>query len=464
MKQSKPHHPRGAAMTPAERRAALGLGGIFAARMLGLFMILPVFSLYAVDLQGYTPALAGLAIGIYGLTQATLQIPFGMLSDRVGRKPVITAGLLIFALGSIVAAMADSLWGVIAGRALQGAGAIAAAVMALAADLTREDHRTKAMAVIGISIGMAFTLALIAGPVIGTWFGLSGIFWVTAGLAILGLAVLHVYVPSPGMPRLHRDAEPVPGQFRQVLRDGQLLRLDAGILILHMVMTATFVALPLAIRDYGGLAADRHWQVYLGVLVASVLLMVPFVIIAEKHRRMKQVFVGAILALGLAQLGLLGTDDRLLDLVLSMVLYFAAFNILEASLPSLVSKAAPPQSKGTAMGVYSTSQFVGAFLGGASGGWMLQNYGTDGVFGLCAAMTGLWCVIAMTMRSPRYLTSHMIHVGQVSNSEASHLATRLTRITGVAEAVVIVEDGVAYLKVDRRALDEEALEQLTATS
>ena len=449
-------------MSPIERRAALGLGSIYAARMLGLFMILPVFSLYAADLDGYTPALAGLAIGMYGLSQALLQIPFGMLSDRIGRKPVITAGLIIFALGSVVAALSESVLGVIIGRALQGAGAIAAAVLALAADLTREEHRTKAMAVIGMSIGLAFTLSLIAGPVIGAVLGLSGIFWATAALAMLGLAILYLAVPTPGVTRFHRDAEPVPEQFKVVLRDAQLLRLDAGILILHMVMTATFVALPLVIRDYGGLHANEHWKVYLGVLFASVLLMVPFVILAEKRRRIKQVFVGAILALALAQFGMFNVQDGLLNLMLFMVLYFGAFNILEASLPSLVSKVAPPQSKGTAMGVYSSAQFLGAFLGGAAGGWMLQHHGSRAVFALCLAIAVIWLLLALTMRSPRHLTSHMIHVGPVDHAQASLLATRLTEITGVAEAVVIVEDGVAYLKVDRHALDEQALEKLTA--
>ncbi len=449
-------------MSTQERRAALSLGSIYAARMLGLFMILPVFTLFAADLEGYTPALAGIAIGMYGLTQALLQVPFGMLSDRIGRKPVITAGLIIFALGSVVAAMSDSIHGVIIGRGLQGAGAIAAAVMALAADLTREEHRTKAMAVIGMSIGLAFTVSLIAGPVIGSSLGLGGIFWATAALAFLSLAILHFAVPTPAVTRFHRDAEPAPDQFKEVLRDGQLLRLDAGILILHMVMTATFVALPLVIRDHGALPAGEHWKVYLGVLFASVLLMLPFIILAEKRRRIKQVFVGAILTLALAQLGMLNVQEGLFNLVLFMILYFGAFNILEASLPSLVSKVAPPQSKGTAMGVYSSSQFLGAFLGGAAGGWMLQHHGTGGVFALCVGAAVLWLVLALTMRSPRYLTSHMVHVGPVDDAQATHLAARFTKITGVAEAVVVAEDEVAYLKVDRHALDEQALEKLSA--
>ena len=449
-------------MSAFELRAALGLGSIYAARMLGLFMILPVFTLYASGLEGYTPALAGLAIGVYGLTQALLQLPFGLLSDRLGRKRVITAGLLIFAAGSVLAAGADSIAGVIAGRTLQGAGAIAATVMALTADLTREEHRTKAMAIIGMSIGAAFTLSLIAGPILGAWVGLSGIFWITALLAVVALLILHLYVPTPAASRFHRDAQPVPAQIGTVLRDGQLLRLDIGILLLHLVMTATFVSLPLVLRDTGGLPPDRHWQLYLGVLAASVILMAPFVFLAERHRRIKQVFIGAIATLGLAQLWLLNAGQGLPQLILAMVVYFAAFNILEASLPSLVSKVAPPQSKGTALGMYSTAQFLGAFLGGASGGWTMQHYGIHGVFGLGALVAGLWLLLALGMRNPRYLSSHMISVGPINSvEEANRLTTRLTAVTGVAEAVVIREDGVAYLRVDRHALDEDGLARIS---
>ncbi len=445
-----------------ERRATAGLAVIFAMRMLGLFMILPVFTLYAVDLEGYTPALAGLAIGIYGLTQALLQIPFGMLSDRIGRKPVIVAGLLIFALGSMVAALAESMSMVIIGRAMQGAGAIAAVVMAMLADLTREEHRTKAMAIMGMSIGMAFTASLIAGPVLGKWLGLSGLFWLTAFLALLGLVLLFAYVPNPTVTRFHHDAEAEPSQFFQVLKNAQLLRLDAGILILHMIMTATFVALPLVLRDYAGMPADRHWQVYLGVLLVSVVIMVPFIIVAEKYRRLKPVFVGAVAVLGLAQYGLFASGHSLLNIVIFLIAYFSAFNVLEASLPSLVSKISPSESKGTAMGVYSTSQFLGAFLGGASGGWVQGNFGITGVFALCAGAAGVWLVLAATMRSPRHLTSHMIHVGEISTGDADSLAERLIKIPGVAEAVVIAEEEAAYLKVDRHTFNEEALFQFTA--
>lgn len=444
-------------MLPGERRAALSLAGIFSLRMLGMFMILPVFALYADRIEGATPALMGLAIGIYGMTQAALQIPFGLLSDRWGRKPVIAAGLLLFALGSVVAALSDSIYGIIAGRALQGAGAIAAAVMALAADLTREEQRTKAMAIIGISIGLSFSLALVAGPVLDHWLGLAGIFWLTAVLACVGIAVLYLVVPQPAISRLHRDAEPVPAQFLSVLRDAQLLRLDYGILSLHMILTASFTVMPLILRDTLALPVGRHWQVYLPVLVLSVAAMVPFIILAERRRRMKQVFLGAILVIALAQFGLAAWHANLASVALLLFLFYVGFNLLEATLPSLISKMAPPDSKGTAMGFYSSSQFLGAFIGGATGGWLQGQAGVSGVLQFCGAAALLWLLVAASMRSPRYLTSHLLNVGIMDAQQARQLAQRLTRVRGVAEAVVIGEEGVAYLKVDKHALDEQAL-------
>ncbi len=450
------------AMTSGERRAALSLAGIFSLRMLGLFMILPVFALYAEHLDGVTPTLTGLAIGAYGITQALLQIPYGLLSDRFGRKPLMIIGLLVFAAGSVVAAMADSILLVIIGRALQGAGAIAAVIMATAADLTREEHRTKTMAIIGMSIGMSFAVALVMGPVLNGWIGVSGIFWLTAILALLGIVLLQLAVPNPAISRVHRDAEPVPAQFKAVLKDTQLLRLDLGILILHMILTASFVVLPLALRDYGGLAADHHWQVYLPVLLISVAAMLPFIILAERHRRVKQVFLGAILLLGVSLWGMRTLYTSLWGTVIMLVLFYTAFNLLEATLPSLVSKMAPAESKGTAMGFYSSSQFFGAFLGGVSGGSLQGAFGIDAVFLFCAIAALLWLVVAVGMKNPRHLSSHLLHVGELDEVAARQLARQFTGVRGVAEAVVIAGDGVAYLKVDRHALDEAALDALVA--
>ena len=444
-------------MSAVERRAALSLASIYALRMLGLFMILPVFALYADELQGVTPALAGLAIGIYGLTQAMLQIPYGLVSDRLGRKPVIIFGLLVFVLGSLVAAAAESIQVVILGRAIQGAGAIAAVVMALAADLTREQHRVKTMAIIGMSIGASFMLAMVLGPVFNTLVGVSGIFMLTAVLAVFGIVVVWKVVPNPVISRIHRDAQPVPAQFARVLKDTQLLRLDAGILILHMILTASFVTLPLVLRDIAGFDPAQHWKLYLPVLVVSVLLMIPFILLAEKYQRMKQVFMGAIVTIMVALLALFAFHQQVWGIAVSLVIFFAGFNLLEAILPSLISKLAPAESKGTAMGFYSSSQFLGAFLGGVMGGWLHGKFGLASVFLFCAVAALFWLVIAAGMKNPRHLSTRLIKVAVSDSHAASSLADKITRIAGVAEAVVIAEDGVAYLKVDPEKLDEQAL-------
>lgn len=445
-------------MLPGERRAAISLAGIFSLRMLGMFMILPVFALYAAKLDGATPALMGLAIGAYGMTQAILQIPFGLLSDRFGRKPVIAVGLLLFALGSVVAALSTSIYGIILGRAIQGSGAIAAAVMALAADLTREEQRTNAMAIIGMSIGFSFSLALVTGPILDHWIGLSGIFWLTAVLACVGIAGLYLVVPQPQVSRVHRDAEPVPAQFMSVLKDAQLLRLNYGILSLHLILTATFTVLPLILRDYLGMVSAKHWHLYLPVMLLSVAAMIPFIILAERRRRMKQVFLGAIAVVALAEFGMALWHVSLVSVGLLLFLFYAGFNLLEATLPSLISKMAPSDSKGTAMGFYSSSQFLGAFIGGAAGGWLQGHFGIAGVLVFCGVIAMLWLLVAASMRSPRYLTTRLLQVGIVDAQHARVLAQRFTQVRGVAEAVVIGEEGIAYLKIDKHALDEQALE------
>lgn len=448
-------------LAPTEWRATISLASIFFLRMLGLFMVLPVFALYAEELQNNTPLLTGLAIGVYGLTQAILQIPFGLASDRVGRKPVIIFGLLLFAFGSVVAANALTIEGVIIGRALQGSGAIAAAVMALAADLTREEQRSKAMAVIGASIGLAFMVALMAGPILAESIGVDGIFWLTGALALGGIIVVLWWVPSPVKIRVHRDAESVPGELLNMLQDGQLLRLDVGILTLHMILTAVFVVVPLSLRDVAGIAAEQHWSIYLPVLLFSFVVMLPFMIHAERRRKIKPVFLGAIAGLVVALLGLTWSQQHIGMIVIFLFVFFVAFNLLEAMLPSLVSKIAPPASKGSAMGVYSSSQFFGAFLGGVGGGWIHGQYGVSAVFLGAAGMAAVWLGVAASMRTPRHLSSYLLNIGQRSEREAEHLVVELTRVKGVAEAVVIAQDGIAYLKVDRHALDVAELQRFS---
>jgi MFS family permease len=448
-------------MTSGEKRATLGLAGVIGLRMLGLFLILPVFALFAEGLPGATPFLTGLAVGIYGLTQAVLQIPFGLLSDRIGRKPVIFGGLLLFALGSAIAGAADDVWLVIVGRAIQGSGAISAAVMALAADLTREEQRTKAMATIGVTIGASFMLAMLAGPVLGKLIGVSGIFWMTAVLAMLGIAVVALVVPTPARSRVHRDAEPVPAMFRRVLGSTDLLRLDFGIFSLHLVLTATFLAVPLVLRDLG-LAPAQHSMLYLPVMLASVAAMVPFIVLAERRGLMKQVLLGAVACLAVAELVLGLFAGQFWGFALALALFFTAINLLEAVLPSLVSKFAPVEAKGTAMGVYSSSQFVGAFCGGLVGGWVHQHFGMAAVFEAAAAVAAIWLLLASGMRQPGRYASRLVSLDAVRGTGAGDLAERLRGVPGVVEAVVIADEGVAYLKVDRDRLDDVALDEIVA--
>lgn len=448
-------------MTGSERRAATGLAGIYALRMLGLFLILPVFALHAQGMVGATPLLIGLAIGAYGLTQAVLQIPFGMLSDRIGRKPVIFGGLVLFAIGSVIAALADDIGGVIVGRVIQGSGAIAAAVMALTADLTREEVRTRAMAGIGISIGMAFALALVLAPILGHWIGLSGIFWLTAVLALGGMAILGLVVPTPEHSSIHRDAEPVASQLGAMLKVPELVRLDFGVLILHMIMTSLFLVVPLSLQTQG-LDAQHHWWIYLPVLALSMLAMVPFIIQAEAKGRMKPVFLGAVLMVALALVGLYLFDAGLLWLAFFLFLFFTAFNLLEASLPSLISKIAPAGAKGTAMGMFSTSQFAGAFCGGLLGGLVHQSYGADAVFLFCAAMAVVWFLVAWRMASPGDASSQVVRIGAGQDADGPALQRHLLAIPGVEEAVVAMDEGVAYLKVDKARLDSARLQEFSA--
>lgn len=453
------HDPHSERMSSTEQRAAAGLAAVFAFRMLGMFMVLPVLATYGQDLAGATPLLIGLAIGAYGLTQAALQIPFGMLSDRIGRLPVIYFGLLVFAFGAGLAACADSIWGVIAGRVLQGAGAISAAVMALLSDLTREQHRTKAMATIGMSIGLSFAVAMVVGPLLTRAFGLAGLFWATAAMALLGILIVAVLVPRRPRALATREAGVAPQALGPTLRHPDLLRLDFGIAALHAILMASFVALPLALVEQGGLPKEEHWWVYLSALLVGFFAMIPFIIYGEKKRQMKRVLLGAVSVLLLCELFFWQFGGSLRALVIGNVVFFAAFNLLEASLPSLISKVAPAGGKGTAMGVYSTSQFLGAALGGLLGGWLFQQGGVDAVFLGCALLAALWLAFAATMREPPYVTSLRLALSPAALQEPG-LVERLKAVPGVADAVVVAEEAAVYVKVDKLQVDRTTLERL----
>lgn len=381
-------------MSPGERRIGATLAAIFGLRMLGLFLILPVFAVYAKTLPGGADlTLVGVALGAYGLTQAVLQIPFGAASDRFGRKPVIIFGLLLFAVGSVVAALASDIYVMIFGRVLQGAGAISAAVTALAADLTREQHRTKVMAMIGASIGLVFAGSLVLSPALYAWIGMAGIFWLTAALALAAIVTLVTVVPiAPPVPR-------ATGRLIDVLADGQLMRLNLGVFALHLMQTAMWVLVPAALVA-DGLPLASHWKIYLPAVLASFVVMVPAVIMAEKRGRMKQVFNAAIGLLLLVQIGLYLFGEGVWPLAVLLTLFFVAFNILEATQPSWISRIAPPSAKGTALGVYNTLQSIGLFLGGALGGWLAKHFGSGSVNLFCAALAVAWLLLAIGMRPP----------------------------------------------------------------
>ena len=444
-------------MSPLERRTAYSLATIYVVRMLGLFMILPVFTMYGMELKGHTPLLIGLALGIYGLSQATFQIPLGTLSDRIGRKPVILFALTLFVVGSVVAALSHTIVGVIVGRALQGAGAMSSTVLALAADLTREQHRTKIMATIGVSIGIAFTTGMVLGPVLNAWIGVSGIFWSTAALGLLAMGVAIGIVPNPKSHLRHRDTGIVAASFAKVLRNRELLRLDFGIFIMQFVLTSNFVVLPVLLAHITHVSVDRSWELYLPIMVFAFLLMIPFIIIAEQRRKMRQILLGAITVLGLANLTYVYADRSLPAMAAGLLVFFTAFSVLEATLPSLVAKVAPADQKGTAMGAYSTSQFLGVFTGGTVGGMVYGAWGIHGAIVTSASAVLLWLLVALRMAEPRYLSSYVLPIKASDTQEANALQAALTAIRGVADAAVAVDEGVAYLKIDRAVIDETEL-------
>lgn len=442
--------PRADRMTPLELRSSFTLAGVSGLRLLGLFIILPVFALYAETLPGGRDhTLVGMALGAYGLSQAILQIPFGRLSDRWGRKPTIYLGLAIFALGSFMAAAATSIHMVILGRVIQGAGAVSGAVIALTADLTREEVRTKAMAIIGITIGLVFGLSIVLGPVLGRWIGVPGIFALTGALALGAIVVVRVLLPDPPPPSANRTQ--LPPAIGSVLRDPQLLRLNVGVFVLHAVLIALFVVVPFSLRG-AGLDGDGQWQVYLPVMLASFVLMAPVMMVSERRGRQKAGFIGAVVLLAVSEMLLATAGGSVLVIALCLLVFFTAFNFLESSLPSLVSKSAPSEAKGTAAGVFASVQFLGAFVGATAGGWLSQHHGAVAVFAFCGVLTLAWLVAALGMWVP---VLHTLPLPPMDARRSDGLLQRLQALPGVREARIAPAEGVARLKVDRARFDEQ---------
>lgn len=439
-------------ISSTEKRAIASLASLYALRMLGLFMVLPVMAIAGAGFEGATPELIGLAIGAYGLSQALLQIPAGALSDYFGRKPIIVIGLLIFALGSFVAANADTIYGIIFGRFLQGCGAIASAVMALVSDLTREEHRMKAMASIGASIGLSFSVALVLGPVLVSFGGLQLIFIVTGILSLAGIALMLTAVPTPARKK-HRDGSAIISEVFKQLGNGQLWPLNIGIFILHALMVAMFVSIPQQLVQ-AGLTLDQHAWLYLPVLLIAFVLMVPFVIIAEKKKQMKGIVITALGIMILALI-LMSQAAGIWPWAIALGVFFWAFNIMEATLPSWLSKVAPAGAKGSAMGIYSTLQFLGAFAGGIIGGWLNNHFGIEGLFLILASAVFGWALLVIVTPKPAHLNSVRVDILNQGHSDVQHslYLDALINLRGVADAILIAEEHAIYLKVDASVFD-----------
>ncbi|MBA3661705.1 MAG: MFS transporter [Gammaproteobacteria bacterium] len=433
-------------MTSTEWKAIGSISTIMALRMIGLFMMIPIFSLYATGLQNATPLLIGLALGIYGLFQALFQIPFGALSDRFGRKPIIFTGLLLFVLGSIIAGTSHSIFWMIVGRSLQGTGAVGATLLALMADLTREEHRTKAMAIAGISIGFSFSIALFIGPILNQWISVGGLFYLAAFLALMGMTMLY-FLPTP--PRISQIKP--RGQFFSLITHAQLARLNIGIFILHTLFTATFVVLPIILRNTLGIAAEDQWLIYLPTLLFAFACCLIMVSIAERKQQHRFYFLMSISLLITAEVLLWRYSTQLPLIVFSLGCFFTGFSILEAFLPSLVSKIAPPGAKGSALGLYSFAQFSGIFVGGVMGGWLYGHINFQAVYLCCALLASLWLLIAFSMQTTR-ITTHMLKLHPTRLKGWESIAAQLQKLSAVHEVTFVAEEGIVYIKIEREVL------------
>lgn len=444
-------------MNALERRSTFALSSIFALRMLGLFMIIPVFSVAGQSYQGATPALIGLAVGVYGLTQAILQIPFSLLADRFSRKPLVVLGLLLFALGGAIAAMSETIYGVIIGRAIAGGGAVSAVVMALLADVTREEQRSKAMAVMGMSIGFSFMLAFSLGPWLTSLVGISGLFWVTT---IMGLAAISMLLLVPKVTRHHKNYQQgYLAQLKQVLKMGDLNRLHVSVFALHLLLTAMFIYMPSQLIQFADIPLASHGLVYLPLLIISLFFAFPSIILAEKYRKMRGIFLTAIGGIILGLLVLIFGYESKYILLAGLGFFFIAFNVMEALLPSWLSKSAPIQSKATAMGVNASSQFLGAFFGGMIGGQLLLLNNTALGWGILSAIAIVWLLISFGLAQPRYLSSLVLRLPEAKQTD--EWTSQLLAIRGIEEVVVMSDQQFAYVKIDKQLINEAARQDLT---
>jgi MFS family permease len=446
------------ALNSTELRAALSLAAVYVLRMLGLFMVMPVLAILAQDFDDFSPMLLGLAIGGYGLTQALLQIPMGILSDKVGRKPIIIGGLLLFALGSWLASSADSLLVLVVGRFLQGAGAIAGAIMALAGDVSRESQRSKVMAIIGISIGFSFYLALLLGPLIAKNYGLSGIFSITAVLALCCIPLVWLVVPNARNYAPSGDTLPVLQDVKNLYSDAQLARLNFGVFVLHLLITLLFVQLPtlLLAQDF---SLDQQWSIYLPVLLASILGMGWLMSLARKKGDYQVIRI-AIILLAVSCFGFVVLGHNFWGLMFACWLFFTGFNFLEANFPAMVSNVAPAGKKGSAMGIYASFQFFGAFCGGVSSGLLKQYFAAEWIFVFAGILCVIWFLFMRALNNTELLKRYTLPI-EVSASTVQEMSNQLGKLAGVKDITIVLEQKVAYLKVDSKVFDLRAARNIS---
>lgn len=445
-------------MNAFEKRSVLALSSIMGLRMMGLFMVLPVFILYAEKLPGATPFLVGIALGIYGLSQALLQIPLGHLSDRIGRKPIILLGLLIFAAGSFVAALASNMTVLIIGRFIQGAGAIGSTSLAFIADLTREEHRGKSMALAGISLGLSFFIAMALGPFLNQWFTISQLFYFAVLFSFLAIVILFVFVPTPQLVHFRSDTTSEWGVFFKVLKMPQLIKLNIGIFLLHAIFTASFAVVPMSLHAYAPLGSNNPWSIYLISLSFAAIISLVGVGLAESKHQVRIYFLSSILILGLSELMFFIAPYYHVIFVPALMLFFISFSLLEAFLPSLVSREAPMTRKGTALGIYSSSQFMGIFIGGLSAGYLMGSVNLGSVYLFCLMLAFIWLGLAFKMRPPQYAITQIIRLQDEAAWEP--IAEKLKLVPGIIEAAYVKEDGLAYLKIERATLTHPSFIEL----
>ncbi|EKD70187.1 MAG: hypothetical protein ACD_46C00608G0005 [uncultured bacterium] len=436
-------------MSASERRAVVSLSSIMGLRMIGLFMVLPIFSLYAAQLKGGTPILVGIAIGIYGLSQALFQIPFGALSDRWGRKPIILIGLIIFSSGSLLCAFSTSIYLMILGRALQGIGAVGSTILAMMADFTRENQRTKSMAIAGMTIGFSFSVAMFLGPMLTKWFAINQLFFLATLFGVIGIFILFFAVPTPENSHWHRDTEPELKSFLQLLIAPELAKLNIGIFILHAIFTASFIVIPITLTQFAGLSANQQWHFYLPSLLIAFVISLMLIGFAERKQRVKPYFLIGILMLLIAEICLFLSLIHHALIIFGLGFFFTGFSLLEAFLPSLVSRTAPATRKGSALGIYSCAQFSGIFAGGVLGGWIYGKFSFSGVYLFCLALAFIWLILAYFMQPPRYLVMQMLRFLPAKHPDWESIAEHLRNIPGMAEVTFIAEESMAYLKMER---------------